>query len=136
MVTGILTARGLHGVRDLGKYRQLHKAKLAKMRQRGVPIREHAASDPLIARVNHGVWIGDCACRSGVGVTPEWEEARCFGCGAVYTRLVVPKERVAIEAVLLERPNQQNRNWEPGESLSSLVADNIAHGIESEEGRR
>jgi hypothetical protein len=39
-----------------------------------------------------------------------------------------PPERAQIEQILRLRPLRQNMNWEPGESLEDLRAQNLEHG--------
>jgi hypothetical protein len=38
-------------------------------------------------------------------------------------------DKAAIVGVLWARPEMENRNWYPWETLDSLRADNVAHGI-------
>lgn len=93
---------------------------------------------PLPARVNHGRWIVDCPdCR---GAMPVWVEQPLMWCSDCQNRAVghrwrrvalpVVEERVAIEAILSQRPNPANRNWEPGEAVADLIAENAAHAGE------
>ncbi len=42
-----------------------------------------------------------------------------------------PTERVAIERVLGQRPVPSTRNWQPGEDVRGLVAENVEHGVTS-----
>lgn len=110
-----------------------------------IPPTDHADpdADPLTARVNHGVWIASCPCREpgdpapGLVVWLSVPWGWCLRCGNRETggrwRPVVvpsPDERAAIEAALAARPALSARNWEPGESVAELLADNVAHGVE------
>jgi hypothetical protein len=52
----------------------------------------------------------------------------CEVCG-LPTDIVWPPDPIAIEAVLLMRPDPASRNWEPGETVADLVMENAAHGI-------
>lgn len=63
-----------------------------------------------------------------VADTAKVEQARAAAAaaGEIYTP-VYPENRAEIERVLRSR-KQRNMNWEPGESLSYLLADNIQHG--------
>ncbi|KKN16962.1 hypothetical protein LCGC14_0970790 [marine sediment metagenome] len=86
---------------------------------------------PLKARVNHGRWLVDCEC---AGAELAFEEGLfiCLSCfnlehGHKYRPVIFPKHRKAIELALMSRP-VVNRNWEPGESLAFLKADNERHG--------
>ena len=130
MITEILTAKAMYRVRSLDQMRQRHADILAKNRARGFPVEAHTDARPIVARVNHGRWLVDCvACGSGAGVDPDWPEARCFGCGAIYTSVVLPPDRVAIETVLVKRPRLDTRNWEPGETADTLRAENVERGV-------
>jgi hypothetical protein len=89
----------------------------------------HRHSDAQIAPfINHGRWIALCpACQNGMAYSPEWRASLCFGCGAEY-RAEPPTDWRVIEQVLLDRP-AENQNWNPGETVSDLVAENVAHGV-------
>ncbi len=106
------------------------------------------------ARLNHGRWIVDCplpTCSSATMVAKGRKTYRCpcpdtlvcvhpkprmvaHGkgerpeCGQRWT-IVWPDNLADIEALMRGRPGP-NCNWEPGESLAMLRADNIEHGIE------
>lgn len=96
---------------------------------------------PLVARVNHGTWIASCECGARGVPTPGcvvftgtllgW----CLRCrngatGRGWRPILVPVEAIRhqIEAVLLCRPNVDDRNWEPGETIDDLLAQNREHG--------
>jgi len=88
---------------------------------------------PLKARVNHGRWIVDCEC---LGAEFAWEEGifMCLSCFNAshkhqYRPVIFPKNRKAIELLLLPRPVPY-RNWYPGESLAKLKAENEQHKAE------
>jgi hypothetical protein len=98
---------------------------------------------PMVAEVNHGVWIAPCACRSPGDPSPGclvWVSIPfgwCIRCGNAvaggrWRRVVLPPddERAAIEAALAARPEIGTRNWAPGETVADLHADNAAHGLE------
>jgi hypothetical protein len=88
------------------------------------------ASNPPPARVNHGRWIADCrACGNGMFTHPVWRIACCGECGAVYRDLPFPERIVEITRLLLERPNRAHQNWEPGEGLFALRAENFLHRV-------
>lgn len=46
-------------------------------------------------------------------------------------QVVVPDSRDEIEALLMARPDPQNRHWLPDETTADLQAENAAHGIEA-----
>jgi hypothetical protein len=97
---------------------------------------------PLVARVNQGVWIASCSCgmpgipRPGCVVFLDHLLGWCVRCGnqawgGGWRTIAAPPEaeRRLIEAVLACRPDLETRNWEPGESVADLIAENIAHGV-------
>lgn len=86
------------------------------------------------ARVNHGQWLADCPsahCRNAMVVLPgaPYLCALCLNAdiGYQYRLVAWPSERGAIEMILAERPNPENQNWEPGETLEQLQTENDAH---------
>lgn len=100
-------------------------------------------AEPLAARVNHGIWIASCPCGAPADKVPtpgcvvflDQPLGWCVRCGnqswgGGWRRIVVPppEERALIEAVLMSRPNVGDRNWEPGETVAMLVAQNREHG--------
>lgn len=92
-----------------------------------------ADGPPLKARVNHGRWVVDCECN---GAELAFEEGlfmclSCYNAGHrhQYRKAVFPKNRQAIELVLMARPII-NRNWFPYETLAMLKAENAEHQAE------
>lgn len=109
-----------------------------------IPPIDHADPDaaPLAARVNHGVWIASCPCRTpgdpspGLVVWPAVPWGWCLRCGNAsvagrWRPVAVPSaaDRAAIEAALSVRPSPSACNWEPGESIADLLAENTEHGV-------
>lgn len=112
-----------------------------------VPPLDHVVltARPLVARVNHGQWIASCDC--GAPLLPlvptpggvvffdrplVWcMRCRNGGTGRGWRPVQLPAAglRDAIEAVLVLRPDVTARNWEPGETVAELVAENLAHGV-------
>jgi hypothetical protein len=101
-----------------------------------------ASAAPMVARVNHGHWIASCECGSegepspGCVVWLDWPIGWCVRCGNAgaggrWRPVVVPDSptALAIAAVLDLRPDPATQNWEPGESVAELVAENAAHGL-------
>ena len=85
---------------------------------------------PLKARVNVGRWVVDCEC-NGAELAFDEGVFMCQSCfnakhGHKYRQVIFPKNRPAIERVLLQRP-EPNRNWRPGETVGQLTAENDAH---------
>lgn len=128
----IETARDKHLVRDENRLRELHRSKVEGAAKRGGRDRIHRVNDEKHARVNHGEWLFDCECGSGVAAAPEFSSGYCFGCGAIHTRVVFPdpEDRLNIEYLLLARPRSENRNWEPTETLTDLAIQNAEHKVD------
>lgn len=91
-----------------------------------------------VARVEGGKWIADCPfCPSAQVVSPLDPRFLCAGADGCANRptkgafatVVFPAEelRAQIEAVLLERPHRENRNWLVGETVQQLLDENAAH---------
>lgn len=97
---------------------------------------------PLLARINHGIWMASCPCGApGLpapgGVVflkrpliwcPRCENAEV---GGAWRPVTVPKRtlRKRIESILLLRPNAEDRNWEgPDELVADLITQNLEHG--------
>jgi hypothetical protein len=124
----ITTAREQHRVKDEAAMKAKHAARAKPARSDWVL---HDDADPVEARINHGRWIFDCDCGSGVAADPTFSAGYCFGCGAIHTNVIFPEDRQAIEQALLARKRTENRNWNPGETVEELLADNTEHGVTS-----
>lgn len=129
MITNILTAEAEHANFNVHSQADYERAQLEMLRlagRRRVHVAQHEEPAPLVARVDYGRWIGDCHnCRAGVALHPRWTIGLCFGCGARYASVIFPENITEIEAALLARPRQENRNWVPGESVDDLLRDNV-----------
>jgi hypothetical protein len=105
---------------------------------RGLTIQnEIAAAQPAIeARVDHGRWLCDCPnCNGAELVTQDDPIFLCLTCGnsqveGRFLKVIFPNAntRREIEALLVDRP-LMNRNWNIGETIADLAAENAAHGI-------
>lgn len=81
------------------------------------------------AYVNHGRWVARCpteGCGSSLVVSPADPRLLCPTCWKGYYPVDFPDDVDAIEAALGERPGELNRNWEPGETVQDLIAENAA----------
>lgn len=84
----------------------------------------------VYARHNWGRWVADCpTCPSALTVPPGTTGARCHDCGEVIGPILWPADPDGIEVILAMRPDPNTRNWEPGETLDDLLADNAIHGL-------
>lgn len=113
-------------------YVHSHEAEM-KNKQRAFPAlgfrSPWVATDGAQPLVAGGKWVVICECGDAPMASPEWNEARCFGCGAIYRHLRWPEDRLTIERVLTSRPSALSRNWLPDESVQDLRAQNSAHGV-------
>jgi len=87
------------------------------------------------AEINHGRWIARCACGGAEDVAPTEPVFYCLSCGNAdndgrVMKIEFPEDREAIEGVLLKRPDMENRNWQPGESVGDLDFENREHGLD------
>lgn len=83
---------------------------------------------PVVAWVYRGYWVVTCECRGQVYYEPG-EPFFCPDCLNVLTAgtpraVLMPENRAEAERLLCERPNMENRNWEPGESVAVLETEN------------
>ncbi len=87
----------------------------------------------VIARVNHGRWIANCPFCAGAELVEPGEIFFCLGAdpdggmaknGNHPMAVVFPENRAEIEQALQARPIE-NQNWESGETISDLVAENV-----------
>ena len=109
----------------IGMYRDAHYRFMPTIPNRAI----HDSIYTLVMEVNHERWNPECPeCGTGVSTGRLWDEARCFGCGAVFRRVVWPEHIDAIEKVLLKRP-PKFRHWKPEETVSQLLAQNVQHGF-------
>jgi hypothetical protein len=126
----IRTALHAHAARSSKEYEQRQFEVLAKYRQRGMTIAPWEAPAGAVVIISGGTYVVVCTCGNAPVAAPEYDEARCLECGAVYHHLTwPPKEAVAdIEDALLVRP-RQHRHWKPGESVTTIKAENRANGL-------
>jgi hypothetical protein len=126
-----------HGV-DYAEHARTFIAAYARRAQITLPPMDGISdTDPLAARVDAGRWIVECPdCHDAQYVWPDEPEplfmcVSCFNTRAdgAWRRVAIPAERVAIEAMLLEREMPITRGWVPGETADDLRAENVAHGI-------
>ena len=129
MDKGIHTAREGHATRDTAEYHAKHRAFIETERTVGGRDVEIHESGRLVAYVSHGRWVVMCECGAGNDVDVGARLALCFACGAVHD-VVLPRHRDRIEAELLRRPKTKTRNWEHGETVADLRAENRDNGIE------
>lgn len=85
-------------------------------------------SNPMQTYIGNGAWRISCPCGEATHADPEWNLSCCFGCGAIYTNLIVPVFKTVMERLLVKRRIQRHRNWHPSETLQNLIDEQIAFG--------
>lgn len=96
------------------------------------------AAPPLYAEIDRASWRVVCdVCREAV-VIDYGEAYFCPSClnmahggRARVVKFPDKKERAAIETLLALRPNPNNRNWLPFETVSDIKNENAAQGIKA-----
>lgn len=88
----------------------------------------------LEARINQGRWVIDCPfCKGAETIWPGEPWFLCAACRNNGTDLAIrvelPKNKAKIEEALDKRPEPENRNWTPGETLSDLKTENEKQGV-------
>lgn len=131
MAVPIWTYRDMHLVRDSEEYGALQVRAIGRLRQRGSQVRVHVTEMPVVGRIDDNRWIVDCECGAGNNVDLDRSLARCCGCGAIHTVVVMPDNitKAGIEAELLKRPMTNTRFWFPSETVDDLIAQNRRRGI-------
>ena len=85
------------------------------------------------AYVNHGRWVASCECGGAEVVSSGDPFFMCLSCyneadGGKLRRVLFPRNRSALEGVLLGRKEPGSRNWEVGETVADLKRQNSARG--------
>lgn len=96
----------------------------------------HPTAPPLAAEIDKANWRVVCdVCREAV-VIDYGEDYFCPSClNATFDgkarRVIFPsmQDRARIEALLSLRPNPNNRNWLPHETVQDIENENALHGI-------
>lgn len=131
-LTHIATPRdGMAGCSTREKYvaRHLHEIAAKRAAFPSLDFKVFDAPTGAVPLVTGGKWVVICECGDAPMASPEWDEARCFACGAVYRSLAWPPDRKAIEHELVARPSALVRAWLPNESVDDLRQQNADHGI-------
>lgn len=120
----ILDTRSVHGVKTPQEHAKKHTDYINKLKRDGYEDRltEETITTPVEARIDANRWLFDCLCGSGVAAHPGWPESRCYGCGRIYTHVVFPSNREAIEAELMKQSHEPMREWSPGETIADIRA--------------
>ena len=92
--------------------------------------------DAVVARVNHGRWIGDCpVCGGAEVVDPDDPVFMCLSClNDANQRKVRPVDfpdenfRLRMGEVLVHRGERRARGWDPGETIEDLKRQNRGRG--------
>lgn len=141
------TPEHAHGVATPADYRtfalNVYRSLLPRHKRGEAALRER--KERPVAYVSDGRWVIDCECGNGPSAHPEWELAICCECGSLY-RPRFPKDREAVERVLLARPHPTRRHFFPhkqlskrvgmkrAETLRDLIRENAERGVSVVEG--
>lgn len=114
-------------------YRTLQLLAARELHGQHVTINWQASGDPLVPEVNHGRWIVQCPYCDGAAFAEEGEPFFCAEClmlenGGMARPVAFPETKDQIEAVLLRRDQDKNRNWKKTESIDDLKRENREHG--------
>ena len=111
-----------------------------KMTRDGIELahpKPYVSDRVVVPRIRQGCWIVLCAgtlngtpCANAPAYDPEWRLACCLDCAAIYQGVAPPDGWQRIEAILMKRPVMVSRNWEPMETMSDLVRENLAAALE------
>jgi hypothetical protein len=124
VIEGPIQGHAHNGVKDVESYRTVHTNSM-KNAEKDV----YEIDTPREAYINHGRWVVNCEC-NGAGLTSrDFGITCCFDCGRVYTEIIFPDNAQIIELLLLDRRDQNRRNWNIGESIELLKKDNSDHGV-------
>jgi ribosomal protein L37AE/L43A len=92
----------------------------------------------VMARIDHGRWVVDCAyprCNAAQVASETDPRFLCHVCfnageGGAWMPVVWPPQpdRNEIETLLLLRPEPEQRNWWPHETIDVVRAENVEHG--------
>ena len=120
-------ADGIRGCRTQRAYQAQHEQAMRALQQDypTLGFRRPWPAGSAVALVSGSKWVVLCPCGDAPMASPEWNEARCFACGAIYSGLQWPASRADIEQTLLRRPFRETRCWLPGETVDELRAQNL-----------
>lgn len=82
--------------------------------------------------LNHGRWVVECAyCPSAEAVAIGATTFVCRNQQCTHyleaQSCVLPDNATDIEEVVMFRPDAKNRNWVPGETVETLLIENLTH---------
>lgn len=137
MVDKIVTSATRYGTAERQRRTIANKVRVK------LPPTKQTAGAPVIARVNLGRWIADCACGGAELVDHADPVFMCFSCGNAttggqYRPVRFPSDIRQIEAELLKRKHNNvgsfaqpvgselPREWVPGETIKDLQAQRLS----------
>lgn len=83
----------------------------------------------VMAYINHGRWVADCPACNGAELVEQGHRMLCGSCGAVHD-VDWPSDIDEAETLLEQRPvGHQHWDRHKGETVDTLAAENIDHGI-------
>jgi hypothetical protein len=108
------------------------------MLERDPPARGLHKDTQAVARVSGSVWIVDCPSGDGGAEFVNFEDPRFFCCSCrnrawghqpIPVTLPDPALRLAVEEILVKRPDPRTRNWTPDETVDDLKLENLERGV-------
>jgi hypothetical protein len=123
----------MDGIRDFRSVLNAQDVDELKRRVESAGKSARRSKRTLAGYVNHGRWVTDCLCGSGVACAPDCDECVCLECGTVYgVKFPGAKAVAAATKALVSRP-MSKRNWTPEEETPrDLAAENALHGFLTE----
>ena len=113
------------------------RAIVAQSRGTIQPPKGDAAGPTVQAEINHGRWLVKCPwCAGAEPVDKDDLFFYCLNClnaavGGGRVPVAMPQRTAALEALLVKRPSDENRNWLPGQALAEIAAENAAENLEA-----
>lgn len=106
------------------------------------PLPDDQIAGEVVAYINEARWVADCPdprCNAAQVVTPNDARFLCAVCGNLanhrrWYRVKFPSanQRRAIEGLVSQRPNVENVNWTPDETVEQVRRLNREHGVSDE----
>lgn len=81
----------------------------------------------VTAYLNHGRWVADCPCNSGILVDKGPGLYLCRECHTL-NQITMHEDWQTVEMLTKDRL-PKHRNWTPGEPIGNLMAENVEHGV-------
>lgn len=123
--------KGINNLQRIGQ----EKMAASFLRRLNKPMPAGVSDTTVKAEINHGRWICKCPFCSGAELADKNDKRFfCLSCfnaevGGKWMKVEYPKNIEKIEAELVKRPKDENRNW-TDETLTKLKDENRKAGVE------